>query len=120
MRRHLRRLPPALLPPPRDPAASSAPRLAVIGVGLNVLPLPPALAADLALAAACVREIDAAATAPSTLARVALPLLAALREFERDGYAAFAARFAARDLLHGRAVATTHPDVPAGIARGVD
>lgn len=100
--------------------AVGARRLAVVGVGLNVAPLPAALAAELAGGAACMREIDAGATPPDTLARVALPLLAALREFERDGYAAFAARFAARDLLRGRAVVTTHPAVPEGVARGTD
>jgi BirA family transcriptional regulator, biotin operon repressor / biotin---[acetyl-CoA-carboxylase] ligase len=43
----------------------------------------------------------------------------ALQRFEREGFAAFAAGFAARDLLFGRAVRTTQPDVPDGVARGV-
>ncbi len=95
-------------------------RVAVVGVGLNVLPLPPSLAGTLDEPVACLREIDPAATAPAALARVAAPLAAALREFERAGHGAFAARFAARDLLRDRAVSTTQPGVPAGIARGVD
>ncbi len=100
--------------------AAGQQRLVVVGVGLNVQPLPAAMSADLIHGAACMQEIDAAATAPATLARVALPLLTALRRFEREGYAAFAARFAARDMLRDRAVGTTHPQVPVGIARGTD
>ena len=50
---------------------------------------------------------------------MALPLVQALKCFERDGFSAFAAGFAARDLLFGREVRTTRPDVPQGVARGV-
>jgi BirA family biotin operon repressor/biotin-[acetyl-CoA-carboxylase] ligase len=91
-------------------------RLAVIGIGLNVLPFA---ATDVNTGFAALREIDAAATAPSVLARVALPLVQALKRFERDGFGAFLQAFAARDLLRGHEVHTTHADVPQGIARGV-
>jgi BirA family biotin operon repressor/biotin-[acetyl-CoA-carboxylase] ligase len=91
-------------------------RLAVIGVGINVQPMSPS---DVATGFACMQEIDPAATAPQVLARVAGPLVTALRRFEREGFAAFATDFARRDMLFERAVRTTHPDVPAGIAAGV-
>ena len=82
---------------------AGAMRLAVIGVGLNVLPL----SLDQTQAAsgyACLQEIDPCATAPQVLARIALPLVEALQRFEREGFAGFADRFAARDVLRGCAV----------------
>lgn len=78
-------------------------RLAVVGVGLNVLPLSLAQT-QTGSGFACLREIDPEASAPSVLARIVLPLVEALQRFEREGYAAFADRFAARDVLRGRAV----------------
>jgi len=99
-----------------ETVAAGAQRLAVIGVGLNVLPFA---AADLNTGFATLRELDAQAIAPAVLARVALPLVQALRRFEREGFCAFAESFAARDLLLGRVVRTTRPDVPQGTARGV-
>ena len=101
-----------------ETVAAGSRRLAVIGVGLNVLPLD-ADASSATSGFACLQELDAEVRAPAVLARVALPLVAALQQFERDGFAAFAARFAARDLLHGRAVRTTPPDAVDGIAAGV-
>jgi BirA family biotin operon repressor/biotin-[acetyl-CoA-carboxylase] ligase len=93
-------------------------RMAVVGVGLNVL--PQALA-GLASGYACLQEIDASVTAPAALHRVAEPLVRALLQFERTGFdASGAADFARRDLLAGRAVTTTQPDCPAGHADGVD
>jgi BirA family transcriptional regulator, biotin operon repressor / biotin---[acetyl-CoA-carboxylase] ligase len=68
---------------------------------------------------ASMHEIDAGATAPGTLARLALPLVRALKRFEREGYAGFAARYAQRDVLLGRSVRTTLADVPEGVACGV-
>jgi len=100
--------------------ASGRQRLAVIGVGLNILALPEPLPAELHGRFASLSEIDPAATAPSTLARVALPLVEALQSFERDGFAVFAERFAARDLLRGHALRTSSASVPEGTARGVD
>ena len=44
------------------------------------------------------------ATPATTLARVAPALFAALRSFDAAGFAAFADRFAARDVLRGRRV----------------
>lgn len=99
-----------------ETVAAGAQRLAVIGIGLNVLPFA---AADLNTGFATLRELDPQACAPTVLARVALPLVQALKRFEREGFAAFAQAFAARDLLYGREVRTTHTDVPQGVARGV-
>ena len=99
-----------------ETVAAGTQRLVIIGVGLNVLPFA---AADTSTGFATLRELDAQASAPAALARIALPLVQALKRFERDGFGAFAASFAARDLLHGRLVRTTRPDVAQGVARGV-
>jgi BirA family biotin operon repressor/biotin-[acetyl-CoA-carboxylase] ligase len=92
-------------------------RVAVIGVGINVRSHD---VADAASGLASVAEIDAQATPATTLARVAPALFAALRAFDAAGFAAFADRFAARDLLRGRRVAgsSANGDVE-GIAAGV-
>lgn len=101
-----------------ETVASGDKRLVVVGVGLNVLPLAlnPAQAST---GAACLHELNAALDAPTTLARVALPLVKALQLFERSGFAAFADRFAARDLLFQRRITTTQAGLPEGIAQGV-
>jgi BirA family transcriptional regulator, biotin operon repressor / biotin---[acetyl-CoA-carboxylase] ligase len=92
-------------------------RLAVIGIGLNVMPLeqPP----EAITGFGCLQDIDSAASAPALLERVALPLVLALKRFERKGFAAFAERFAARDLLVGLPIRTTLAELPEGVARGV-
>ena len=103
-----------------ETVAAGPQRLAVIGIGLNVLAWGSTPAgAGLSSGFGAVCELDPAATAPTVLARVALPLVLALQQFERDGFGAFAQRFAARDLLFRRAVTTTRADLPHGIARGV-
>jgi BirA family transcriptional regulator, biotin operon repressor / biotin---[acetyl-CoA-carboxylase] ligase len=99
-----------------ETVSAGAQRLAIVGVGLNVLPFDPGQASS---GFASLQELDAAASAPRVLACVALPLVRALQQFEREGYPAFAARFAARDLLRGRAVRTTLADSPEGVACGV-
>jgi BirA family biotin operon repressor/biotin-[acetyl-CoA-carboxylase] ligase len=99
-----------------ETVSAGARRLAVIGVGLNIRPLPMT---EPDTGVACVDELDPAATAPSTLAHLAGPLVQALLTFEREGFAAFAERFAALDVLAGRDVRTTRADVPEGVARGV-
>lgn len=98
-----------------------AQRLAVIGIGLNIRPLPPeALPAALAWGRAAVQEVWPDADAPAVLAQVLPPLVQALQRFERDGFAPLQAGFARRDLLAGRAVTTTLPALPQGVADGVD
>jgi BirA family biotin operon repressor/biotin-[acetyl-CoA-carboxylase] ligase len=94
-------------------------RMAVVGVGLNVMPQP---GAD-ELPHASLQELDPGASAPQVLSRVALPLVRALLDFERDGFAGAAERFAARDLLRGHAVLATTPGregaAEEGVAMGV-
>jgi BirA family biotin operon repressor/biotin-[acetyl-CoA-carboxylase] ligase len=99
-----------------ETVAAASQRLVVVGVGLNVLPFD---GDDTGTGFASLSELDASADAPGVLARVALPLVQALRQFEMEGYSAFAARFAARDLLYGRGVRTTSTETPEGTARGV-
>lgn len=99
-----------------ETVAAGAQRLVVIGVGLNVRPFD---AVEARTGFAALQELDPLATAPAVLARVARPLVLALQQFERDGFAAFAERFAARDILRGRTVRTTLAAVPEGVACGV-
>jgi BirA family biotin operon repressor/biotin-[acetyl-CoA-carboxylase] ligase len=85
-------------------------RYVVIGVGLNVL--APAQSLDAAeqpghtpgVGATSLQAIWPGVDAPWALQAVAAPLVAAMLAFERDGFAPFQARFAARDALAGRAV----------------
>lgn len=93
-------------------------RMAVIGVGLNVLPQAPAQ--ELGSGFACLHEIDAGVDAPQALQRVALPLAVALKRFERDGLQPFLDGYRRRDLLLGQRVLTTDPAVGEGIADGID
>jgi len=96
-------------------------RMAVVGIGLNVLPQAlPADAPALSWGYACLQELTYGLTAPAALACVAAPLVQALLAFERDGFAPLQARFAARDVLAGQAVTTTLPGLPRGVADGVD
>jgi BirA family biotin operon repressor/biotin-[acetyl-CoA-carboxylase] ligase len=99
-----------------ETVAAGAQRLAIIGIGLNVQRFEPV---EVNTGFAPLGELDTGATAPAVLARIALPLVQALKQFEREGFAPFAERFAARDVLRDRAIGTTLADVPHGIARGV-
>lgn len=76
-------------------------RYAVIGVGINLGERP---AAGLSTAPAWLREVLPGCQPGEVLLRVAGPLVRAVREFERRGFAAFKARFDALDLLRGRPV----------------
>ena len=81
----------------------------------------PLAVADAASGVAALAEIDPAASAARTLAIVAPALVAAVRRFESAGFAAFAERFAARDLLRGREiVGDADGGAVAGVASGVD
>jgi BirA family biotin operon repressor/biotin-[acetyl-CoA-carboxylase] ligase len=85
-------------------------RYVVIGVGLNVM--PPAQTFETAaqsgtppgVAATSLQALWPGVDAPWALHAVAAPLVAAVLAFEREGFAPFKARFAARDALAGRAV----------------
>ncbi len=100
-------------------SATGGPRLAVIGVGLNIAALAGVAAEGLSSGLAALTELDPQIDAPTALARLAAPVAEALRRFERDGFAAFAERYERRDLLRGRPVVTTSAGVAGGIARGI-
>jgi BirA family biotin operon repressor/biotin-[acetyl-CoA-carboxylase] ligase len=89
-------------------------RHAVIGIGLNIL---PRAAAGLSTPPACVRELLPDADAARVLHRIAPALVRDVLAFQQAGFAAFQARFAARDALRDRPV--TLSDGTAGTARGV-
>lgn len=99
-----------------ETVAAGPHRLAVIGIGLNVLPLG---GIEASTGYASLSEIEPGIDAPGTLARVALPLARVLKEFDAEGFALFVPRFAARDLLAGQPVRTTQRDAAEGIAVGV-
>ncbi len=95
---------------------AGATRLAVVGVGLNI---QPQAIDDLSSGYGCLQELSDTASAPMALALVAAPLVRALQTFERQGFAPFAKRFAARDLLRGKAITTSQLNLPVGLAQGV-
>ena len=92
-------------------------RMAVLGVGLNVLPLA---LEGLSSGYACLSELEPGIDAPRALARVAAPLVQAVKAFEAQGFAPLQALYARRDVLLGLPVRTTAAEVGAGIAEGVD
>ncbi|MBS0447802.1 MAG: biotin--[acetyl-CoA-carboxylase] ligase [Proteobacteria bacterium] len=91
-------------------------RLAAIGIGINVRPLPTL---DASQGVACLAEVEPDVQPSAVLARIALPLVQALRTFESRGFEAFEARYAAFDVLADRPVRTTRGDALEGVARGV-
>lgn len=97
-------------------------RMAVIGIGLNVLPLesPDASPQAFATGFACLQELDPDITAPAALHRVARPLAVALKRFEAEGLAPFVEAWRRRDMLLGQTVLTTFAGVPEGVAEGID
>jgi len=92
-------------------------RAAVIGIGLNVLPQPTA-EADYGTAA--LAELWPETTPQEALARIGEPLVRALLEFERGGFAPARDAYARRDALRGQRVRTTDATLPEGTAAGVD
>jgi len=86
-------------------------RIVVAGIGLNLQPQ----AID---GTASLDEIDGGvdADAPAVLARIALPLVRALLDFQAHGFEAVAAAYARRDVLRGHAVHTIAGGVAAGVA----
>jgi BirA family transcriptional regulator, biotin operon repressor / biotin---[acetyl-CoA-carboxylase] ligase len=108
-------------------------RLCVVGVGLNVAPQPAAVAvvpttvplaenspSPFAHGYACLQELHPGLTAPATLALVAAPLVRALKQFEKHGFAPLVAGYSRRDMLLGRAVGASAPQAMDGVAEGVD
>ena len=101
---------------PQAPAATRAPaaRYVVVGIGINVLPRSPE---GLSMPPGSLQDVEPGLDAPTALLRIAAPLVAMLQSFEGYGFAPMQARFAARDVLQGRAV--TLSDGQAGTAHGV-
>lgn len=101
---------------PQAPAATRAPtaRYVVVGIGINVLPRSPE---GLSMPPGSLQDVAPGLDAPTALLRIAAPLVAMLQSFEGYGFAPMQARFAARDVLQGRAV--TLSDGQAGTAHGV-
>ena len=100
-----------------ETVTTDAARVAVIGVGLNLLPQPVDAPST---GYGWLGEIDPALDAATALARVAPALLRALLAFEREGFAPLRECYATRDLLAGQAVTTTLADAACGVADGVD
>ena len=95
--------------------SSGVDRYAVIGIGINVA--PPA-AQGLSTPPAALREVLPDIDAAAALQRVAGPLVRAVLDFQREGYAPFRRRFAARDLLAGRELVLS--DGTCGVGAGTD
>lgn len=84
-------------------------RVAVIGIGLNLLPL--AATAQMSSGYASLSELQSSLpTRSQELGQVLPAVLRAVGDFDRSGFAAFAKRFAKLDLLEGRAVRTLKQD----------
>ena len=95
-------------------ARPDAARYLVVGIGINIGPregdgmrTPPAW----------LRQWQPDASAPEVLLSLAEPLVRSVLAFEANGFAPFAERFAARDVLRGREV--TLSDGTAGLCEGV-
>ena len=98
-----------------ETAAVGAQRYAVIGVGINIAPRD---ATGLATPPVWLQALEPGIDAPGALARLAAPLVQAVKAFEVMGFSPFQARFAARDVLRDRGV--TLSDGTVGTAHGVD
>ncbi len=90
-------------------------RFTIIGVGINILPRDPT---GLSTAPACLQELLPDVDARAALARIAVPLLQAIRLFEQQGFSALQAQFERRDVLRGQLVDLS--DGRSGTAVGVD
>jgi BirA family biotin operon repressor/biotin-[acetyl-CoA-carboxylase] ligase len=95
-------------------ADATAPRHAVIGVGLNIAQRP---AEGLSVRPAWLQERLPDVGPGDVLGRVVPALVTAVQAFESSGFAPFQLRFGARDLLRDRAV--TLSDGRKGTAHGV-
>ncbi|MBI3348938.1 MAG: biotin--[acetyl-CoA-carboxylase] ligase [Burkholderiales bacterium] len=89
----------------------------VIGIGINLQPLPTDVdRSTFASGHAALHTLDPAATASTTLDRLAPALRAMLADFETLGFAPWQAAFERRDLTAGQPVRVGEQP---GIARGV-
>lgn len=93
-------------------------RYVVVGVGINIRPVPLADAAPAApVAPGGLQALDAGMDAAGALLRIVPALVQALQAFNEFGFEPFQARFAARDVLAGRVVQLS--DGTQGTAHGV-
>ncbi len=88
-------------------------RMAVIGIGLNVLPL------RMADPVASLSELLPEVNAPQALHQLMPGLVRALKAFEHQGFAPLVADYARYDLLRHQPVSTTDANCPQGLAEGV-
>ena len=80
-------------------------RYLVIGVGINIRPVPLADSAPAAaVAPGGLQELDSGLDAPEALLHIVPALVQAVQGFAQFGFEPFQARFAARDVLAGRVV----------------
>jgi len=99
-------------------AGAQQSRYVVIGIGINVRVPPPAQHAAMRTPPAWLQEIAPHLDAPAALACIAPPLLRAIADFARRGFAPQVTRFAHYDVLRGRDVVLG--DGSTAQARGVD
>ncbi|CAN7619559.1 biotin--[acetyl-CoA-carboxylase] ligase [Acidovorax sp. LjRoot129] len=99
---------------PPHPGAPSTARYVVVGIGINVLPRS---GEGMSMPPGSLQDVEPGLDAPTALLRIVPPLVALLRSFEGYGFGPMQPRFAARDVLQGRAV--TLSDGTAGTAHGV-
>lgn len=94
------------------------PRYVVIGIGINITPPVPADAVSFSTPPAGLQTLWPQADAGQALLWITPALIAAVQQFDRDGFAPFQARFNAFDVLRDAAVHLS--DGSSGTARGVD
>lgn len=97
-----------------SPAGASAARYVVVGIGINVLPRS---SEGMSMPPGSLQEVEPGLDAPTALLRIVQPLVGMLQSFEGYGFGPMQPRFAARDVLQGRAVALS--DGQSGTAHGV-
>lgn len=95
-------------------AQGTAARYVVVGIGINVLPRS---GEGMSMPPGSLQDVEPGLDAPAALLRIVPPLVAMLQGFEACGFAPVQPRFAARDVLQGRAV--TLSDGQTGTAHGV-
>ena len=95
-------------------SGAGAPRYVVVGIGINVLPRS---LEGMSMPPGSLQDVEPGLDAPTALQRIVPPLLAMLQSFEGYGFGPMQPRFAARDVLQGRAV--TLSDGTGGMAHGV-
>ncbi|MEO5659561.1 MAG: biotin--[acetyl-CoA-carboxylase] ligase, partial [Polaromonas sp.] len=105
-----------------ETASWDALRYVVIGVGINIRPVPVPLAcaaqsAPTAIAPGCLQELDPDIDAAAALLRIVPALVQAVQAFGQFGFSPFQPRFALRDVLSSRAVQLS--DGSHGTAHGV-